>query len=50
MLCDWASFGFKKNNPKEVREWYINNKPIMKLYPKEQEVLEDILKEYCDLF
>lgn len=50
MLCDWCSFGLKNNNPKEVRNWYISNKPTITLFPKEQEVLEEILKEYCDLF
>ena len=50
MLCDWASFGFKKDNPREVRDWYISNKPKMTLWPKEQEILEEILKEYISKF
>ena len=50
MLCDWASFGLKKNNPREVRTWYISNKPKMTLWPKEQEILEEILKEYVSKF
>lgn len=50
MLCDWCSFGLKQNNPKEVRDWYISHKPTMTLFPKEQEIIEELLKEYCDLF
>lgn len=50
MLCDWCSFGLKQDNPKEVRDWYISHKPTMILFPKEQEIIEDLLKEYCDLF
>lgn len=50
MLCDWASFGLKKDDPREVREWYINEKPKMTLFPAEQEVLEDILEEYINKF
>ena len=50
MLCDWASFGLKQNKPREVRSWYINEKPKMKLFPAEQEILEDILEEYIKDF
>lgn len=50
MLCDWCSFGLKQDNPKEVRDWYISHKPTMILFPKEQEIIEDLLKEYCSLF
>lgn len=50
MLCDWASFGLKQNKPREVRSWYINEKPKMKLFPAEQEILEDILEEYIKNF
>ena len=50
MLCDWASFGLKQDNPREVRSWYINEKPKMTKWPKEQEIIEDILKQYIDLF
>lgn len=50
MLCDWASFGLKKDDPREVRTWYISEKPKMTLWPKEQEVLEEILKEYISKF
>ena len=50
MLCDWASFGLKQDNPAELRSWYINEKPKMKLFPAEQEQLEDILEEYLDNF
>ena len=50
MLCDWASFGLKQNKPREVREWYINEKPKMKLFPAEQEILEEILEEYIKNF
>lgn len=50
MLCDWASFGIKKGNPREVRTWYISEKPKMTLWPKEQEILEEILKEYINKF
>lgn len=50
MLCDWCSFGLKQNNPKEVRDWYISHKPTMTLFTKEQEITEELLKEYCDLF
>jgi adenosyl cobinamide kinase/adenosyl cobinamide phosphate guanylyltransferase len=50
MLCDWCSFGLKQDNPKEVRDWYISHKPTMVLFPKEQEIIEELLKEYCDLF
>lgn len=50
MLCDWASFGLKQDNPMELRSWYINEKPKMKLFPAEQEQLEDILGEYLKNF
>ena len=50
MLCDWASFGLKKDDPREVRSWYISEKPKMTLFPAEQEVLEDILEEYISKF
>ena len=50
MFCDWASFGLKQDNPREVRSWYINEKPKMTLFPAEQEVLEDILEEYISKF
>ena len=50
MFCDWASFGLKQDNPREVRSWYINEKPKMTLFPAEQEVLEDILEEYINKF
>lgn len=50
MLCDWASFGIKKGNPREVRTWYISEKPKMTLFPAEQDVLEEILKEYINKF
>ena len=50
MLCDWASFGLKQNKPREVREWYINEKPKMKVFPAEQEILEEILEEYIKNF
>lgn len=50
MLCDWASFGLKNNNPRELRSWYISHKPTMTLWPKEQEVLEELIKKYIDKF
>lgn len=50
MFCDWASFGLKQDNPREVRSWYINEKPKMTLFPAEQEILEDILEEYISKF
>lgn len=49
MLCDWASFGIKKEDPKETRAWYISNKPKIKLFPAEQEQLEDILETYINM-
>ena len=48
MLCDWASFSIKKNNPNELREWYISNKPTMKLYQAEQQQIEDLLNEFVE--
>ena len=50
MLCDWASFGLKQDKPRELRSWYISNKPKITLFPAEQEQLEDILEEYISQF
>lgn len=48
MLCDWASFSIKKNDPNELREWYISHKPTMKLYQAEQQQIEDLLNEFVE--
>lgn len=50
MLCDWASFGLKKDEPRELRTWYISEKPKMTLFKAEQEQLEDIMEEYLNKF
>lgn len=43
MIADWWTFSWKKNNLKEIFDWYANNKKKMILHPNTLEFAEKIL-------
>lgn len=43
MVLDWWSFGWSKDNPKEIFSWYSDNKDKMILSEKTRELVEDLL-------
>ena len=43
MLCDWWAFSWKKDNLKEIFDWYANNKKKMVLHKETLQFVEDIL-------
>lgn len=43
MIADWWAFSWKKDNLKEIFDWYANNKKKMILHPNTLEFVERIL-------
>lgn len=45
MICDWWSFGWKKDNPYEIFDWYKERKEHIKLHPNTRKLVETILDQ-----
>lgn len=43
MICDWWAFSWQKGNLNEIFNWYDEHKAYIKMSPKTQKLVEDIL-------